>query len=211
MNTTQKLKKIADGAINRISKESSDIMEKFQKELEQINPVKNMKKKGDEFPSFVLPNHKGELISSDKLLKKGTMVVTFYRGAWCPYCNIELKGYQNILSEIKDKGGVLVAISPEVPDKSLELVEKHGLDFFVLSDIDNKFAKELGLVFQLSKDLVNTYKTFGIDLLASQGNNKNELPAPATYVVSKDGIISFDEVYLDYKLRTDPVDILQYL
>ena len=211
MNTTEQLKEIADSSASRIAKESLAIMEGFQKELELVNPLKDMKKKGDKFPAFNLPNHEGKIVSSDDILKNGPMIVTFYRGAWCPYCNIELRGYQNLLSEIKNKGATLVAISPEVPDNSLTLVEKQGLGFLVLSDIDNKLSKELGLVFQLSKELVDTYKSFGIDLGASQGNDRNELPAPATYIISKDGIITFLEAKLDYKTRTDPKAVLEQL
>ncbi len=211
MNTTEQLKEIADSSASRIAKESLAIMEGFQKELELVNPLKDMKKKGDKFPAFNLPNHEGKIVSSDDILKNGPMIVTFYRGAWCPYCNIELRGYQNLLSEIKNKGATLVAISPEVPDNSLTLVEKQGLGFLVLSDIDNKLSKELGLVFQLSKELVDTYKSFGIDLGASQGNDRNELPAPATYIISKDGSITFLEAKLDYKTRTDPKAVLEQL
>ncbi len=211
MNMVKELKATADSSATRIPEETRKVMGEFQEELEKINPLKNMIKVGDKFPSFRLKNHKGEYVSSEEILKKGPIVMAFYRGSWCPYCNIELRAYQEILPELKKKGAYLVAVSPEKPDKTVDLVIKHGLDFTVLNDDDNKLAKEIGIVFQLNGDVRKAYKGFGIDLVESNGNEKFELPVPATFVIGQDGKVIFAEANLDYRLRTDPEKLLKYL
>ena len=211
MNVREELQIMADSSKDRISSEAREVMSSFQKELESKKLLSTLRKAGDKFPNFSLPNHRGELIKSEDLLQKGSLIVTFYRGGWCPYCNIELRGYQAILPQIQEKKAQLVAISPELADNSLELVQKHGLDFLVLSDLDNKFAQELGLVFTLSKELATVYKEFGIDFKKSQGNYSSRLPIPATYVIGQDHTIKFAHYDINYALRCEPNDTLKFL
>ena len=211
MNVREELQIMADSSKDRISSEAREVMSSFQKELESKKLLSTLRKAGDKFPNFSLPNHRGGLIKSEDLLQKGSLIVTFYRGGWCPYCNIELRGYQAILPQIQEKKAQLVAISPELADNSLELVQKHGLDFLVLSDLDNKFAQELGLVFTLSKELATVYKEFGIDFKKSQGNYSSRLPIPATYVIGQDHTIKFAHYDINYALRCEPSDTLKFL
>jgi len=161
--------------------------------------------------NFSLPNAKGEKISLDTLLQNGKVVLTFYRGGWCPYCNIALKALQNSLLQIKEKGATLVAITPETPDNSLSTKEKNKLDFEVLTSENNELARSLGLVYMLPADLVVLYRSFGIDLVESQGNEASELPIAATYVIEQNGKISYHFLAEDYKLRADPNDIIATL
>lgn len=168
-------------------------------------------KKGDIAPNFVLPSAKGESISSADLLKEGPLVISFYRGGWCPYCNLELNALQQILAEIETLGAKLVAISPETPDKALTTAQKHEMRFEVLSDVGNKVARDFALVFTLAEELRSIYQSFGIDIPAYNGDELYELPMPATYVINTDGTIRYSFVNADYTQRAEPSAILEAL
>ena len=167
--------------------------------------------KGDKIPDFSLPNAVGEEVSLNSLLAKGAAVISFYRGGWCPYCNMELRALQQALPEIEAKGASLVAISPETPDASLSTKEKNELSFEVLSDRNNQLAKKLGLVFTLPESLRPIYKNFGIDIPAHNGEDTFELPLPATYVVAADGTVIYSFAHADYTKRLDPAEIINAL
>ncbi len=169
-------------------------------------------KVGEKMPSFELKNAVGELVSSDELLKKGPLVISFYRGGWCPYCNLELRALQSVFPDIESEGGALVAISPELPDNSLSTVEKNELKFPVLSDLNNGVARHFGIVFELPKEVEDLYKNkFGVDLPAINGSEKFELPVPATFVVGTDGIINYAYVNVNYTERAEPAEVVAAL
>ena len=167
--------------------------------------------KGQQAPSFELPDADGKLITLGSRLKKGPVVVTFYRGGWCPYCNIALRALQSHLPEIKRLGGSLVAISPELPDQSLSTREKLELGFDVLSDHDNVVARRFGLVFRVSDAARQRLLELGRDLVAHNGSQTWELPITATYVVNPNGFIVFAHVDADYRDRLDPELIVEAL
>ena len=163
-------------------------------------------------PSFSLSSATGRVVYSENLLKEGPVVISFYRGGWCPYCNLELKALQNILPEIEKHGGSLLAVSPELPDNSLSTQEKNELEFPVLSDTDNLVARSFGLeidvpdlIVKLSKDL------WELDLTKLNGTEKHILPVPATYVVGSDGLVKYAFVDADYTKRAEPAEILKAL
>jgi len=193
----------------RISQENQKIMADSAQLLVDQHIGENALKEGDYLPEFNLKNASGDLVSSKELLSQGPIIINFYRGSWCPYCNLELKAYQEILGEIKNNQANLVAISPELPDTSLSLVEKHQLEFEVLTDLDNLLAKKLGLVFQLDQKLIDVYTNSGHDLAKAQGNRRFELPLPATYVVASDGKILLAFINSDYRKRLEPSTALQ--
>lgn len=183
----------------------------FQEELETSRKAKRYLKEGDLFPDFKLMNAVGEEVSlSDKLLN-GPLVISFYRGTWCPYCNIELMGYEAILNDIKAAGGDFLAISPELPDLSMSLKERKNLSFEVLSDQDNQLAEQLGIVFEVGSEVLRLYNGFGIDLEQTQGNEKNRLPIPATYVIDKNRKIKLAYVDVDYTKRFEPLEVIKFL
>lgn len=163
---------------------------------------------GDVAPDFTLPDATGQSVSLSELLKQGPVVINFYRGEWCPYCNLELRAFQNLLPEFKQAGANLVAISPELPDHSLSVTEKHSLDFSVLSDVGNKVSRQYGLVFVLDKSLQPIYKNFGIDIPENNGDDSYELPMPATYVIDQSNRIRYAFAEADYTQRAEPQDVL---
>ena len=166
---------------------------------------------GDQLASFELPNQLGQTISLDELQGDSNIVISFYRGGWCPYCNIELCVLQQALPEFKSHGARLIAISPQLPDESMSTAEKNELSFPVLSDAGNKVAKEFGLVFTLSEQLRPLYESFNIDLPATNGDKSFELPIPATFIIDSDGVVKGAFVNADYKQRMDPSDIINVL
>jgi len=211
MTLTAQLQELADGSSKRHPGVAQDIMKAAIDELSQTTIIQNALKTGDPIPNVRLSNAKGDFVDVQELLQKQKLVVTFYRGGWCPYCNLELKALQSALPEIEAKGAGLVAISPELPDNSLTTVEKNELSFEVLSDVNNQVADAFNLVFTLPDSLQGLYKKFKIDLDSNQGNENQQLPIAATYVVQQDGTISYHFLQEDYKLRADPSEILEAL
>jgi len=166
---------------------------------------------GDTLPDATLTDATGKSVTLSSLLANGPLIINFYRGGWCPYCNLELKAYQDLLPEITAAGATLVAISPEKPDNSLSTAEKNALTFPVLSDTGNAFAKSLGLVFELTGDLKSLYEGFGLDLPNANAESGWTLPIPAVYAISADGKILFADVDLDYRRRAEPSQALAAL
>ncbi len=162
-------------------------------------------------PDFELPDQLGRAVRSSDLRVKGPLVISFYRGGWCPYCNLELRALQDYLPQITEVGATLIAISPQVPDESLSTVEKNKLSFPVLSDVGNVVARQFGLVFILSAHLRPLYAQFGIDLQQSNGNDTFELPVAGTFIIDSEGIIESAYVNADYKQRMEPAQILERL
>jgi peroxiredoxin len=168
--------------------------------------------KGQKAPPFELPDADGTQVTLSTRLKRGPVVVTFYRGGWCPYCNIALRALQSRLPEIKRLGGNLIAISPELPDQSLNTRQKLELGFDVLSDQGNVVARRFGLVYRVSEAARERLLALGRDLVAHNGNETWELPITATYVIDPNAIIIFDHVDADYRNRLDPdliIDVLR--
>ena len=166
---------------------------------------------GAEMPAFTLNDSLGKSVSSKNLLKQGNLVVVFYRGAWCPFCNKYLHDLQKNLSRIKQNGGTLVAISVENPDRSMAIAKKNELEFTVLSDPNLTVARSFGIVYQLPDATNEKYKGYGIDLVKYNSTEKPELPISATYVVSKKGKIVYAYIEPDYKKRAEPDAIVAAL
>lgn len=164
---------------------------------------------GDRAPDFTLPSATGERVRLSALLRDGPVVLTWYRGGWCPYCNIQLQTMQEVLPALEAAGGRLVAISPETPDNSLSTREKNELEFVVLSDRGNRVASLYGLTFALPEPVAKAYERFGFN--EHNGDDSNTLPLAATYVVGRDGVISWAQVDADYRRRAEPAAIIAHL
>ncbi len=162
-------------------------------------------------PGFRLPDVKGDPVSLADLLRRGPVVVTFYRGGWCPYCNIQLRAYQAVLPQIAALSARLVAISPQLPDQSLSTVQANELTFEVLSDVGNHAARRFGLVYALPEELRAALRSNNKALPGINGDDSWELPLPATYVISQDGRIALAYIEVDYRKRLEPGAILDAL
>ena len=168
-------------------------------------------KAGDVSPDFALNDVYGHSIQLSNLLRKGPVVLSFYRGGWCPYCNLELRALQEMLPKFCKLGATLIAISPQMPDESLTTAEKNKLSFYVLSDPGSQVAKKYGLTFYLAKALRPIYGSFGHRLPDINGDDSWLLPLPATYVIGTNGVIQFAFIDTDYRNRLEPdliVDVL---
>lgn len=196
----------------RVPKDLQEVMLKATENLKNEKLSKNALKLKDKAKSFTLKNAINKDVNLDELLKENEFVVlNFYRGAWCPYCNLELKAFEQINDKLIQNKAKLVAISPQTPDASLTTMQKNELSFEVLSDTNNKVAKEYGLVFSLAQELRPIYEKFGIDIVASNNENSFELPMPATYVINKNKEIIYAFIDEDYTSRSEPQEILDII
>lgn len=196
----------------KVPEEIQEIMTKATKKLKDQKISKNSLKKGELAKDFILKNVLNQDIELDSLLQEHDFVViNFYRGEWCPYCNLELKSLQSINQELISLNTKLVAISPQTPDSSLSTKEKNNLKFEVLSDTKNIIAKEYGLIFSLDEELQPIYEDFGIDIPTSNGDKTYEIPMPATFIINKNKEILFSYIDEDYTKRCEPQIILDII
>jgi peroxiredoxin len=168
-------------------------------------------KAGDKAPSFTLNDPEGHPVASADLLANGPLVVSFYRGVWCPYCNMELQALQDALPEFEKLGASLIAISPQTSVNSRKSVRQNELGFPILSDTHNDVAAAFGLSFELPDYLVDLYKGLKNDLPTFNGDPSWTLPMPGRFVVAQDGTILYAEVNPDYTRRPEPGDMLPAL
>ncbi|GGG44654.1 peroxiredoxin-like family protein [Bizionia arctica] len=162
---------------------------------------------GDKALNFTLKNALNKSVSLFTELENGPVILTWYRGGWCPYCNITLHYLQEKLPEFQKAGATLMALTPELPDNSLSTSEKNKLEFTVLSDVGNKIGKEYGVVFQLTKDVASIYQA-GFGLHEKNGDDSDQLPLAATYVIDTNGIIQYAFLDADYRERAEATEIL---
>lgn len=177
----------------------------------EADAAKNALGIGAKMPSFTLQDIGGKSVNSDELLKEGNLVIVFYRGSWCPFCNLYLQQLQNSAAAIKDAGGHIVAISVENPDNSSSVARKNELQFTVLSDPKLETARKFGIVYQLAPETDETYKSRGLDVAEHNEMQKAELPLGATYVVNQKGEIVYAFLDTDYKKRAEPEVIIENL
>jgi peroxiredoxin len=211
--TTVELDQARDHYRSRvIPPEKLQIMDRATNELVRSGLRSTAVKEGDHVGDFILGDAHGEPVRLQQLLEAGPVVVAFYRGGWCPYCNIGLRGLQRALPEIKALGASMIAISPQLPDNSLSTEEKNSLTFPVLSDIGNVIARRFGIAFRLPDELLKAYEGFNHGLEKKNGKEGAlELPMPATFVLDKEGTIRLAFVDEDYTKRLDPEIILATL
>lgn len=188
-----------------------EIFERSVADLKTQNIEYKIAQIGDKLIPFSLPNAANQLINSKDILRKGKMILVFFRGSWCPYCNLELRALQENLTKITHKNVTLLAVSPQSTDQSMQLIEKHLLTFDVLTDTNNMLAKQLGLSFELQDFALPTYQAMGIHLEEFNQNHDNTLPVPAVFVVDCDGSILYKFADADYRNRLDIDELLQSL
>lgn len=211
-NLAKKIEEFQEEFKQNVPNDIQVLMENSIKELKQTSISAQALKQGDKIKDFVLPNALGFDIRFSEILKNNDfMVVNFYRGLWCPYCNLELNALQSIENELKELNTSLLAISPQTPDASLETKEKNNLSFEVLSDNKNIVAKEFGLVFSLDEKLRPIYSSFGIDMKTSNSDDSWEIPMPGTYLVNKNLEVIFAYIDEDHTKRLEPKILLDII
>ena len=187
-------------------------MHRATAELIASGAARQALKVGDKAPAFTLKDTEGSEVSSAALLAQGPLVVTFYRGVWCPYCNMDLQAIQAALPELQQRGAKLVAISPQTPVNSRRSRRENKLSFPILADPGNAVAASFGLRFKLPDYLIELYRdVFKNDLAVANGDPSWTLPMPARFVIGQDGIILYAEVNPDYTRRPDPEELLPVL
>ena len=181
------------------------------RELRESRIVSSALKKGEKAPAFELPDGDGRLWRSEDLLRSGPLVIVFYRGRWCAYCNTQLVALQEIHKQIGAAKASLVAISPQTQKHSYMTRDMHKLRFSLLSDAGNKVARQFGLVYRLSPELQAMYESIYTKLPGYNGDQSWELPLPATYIIGSDGTISYDRIDADWRKRPEPEEMLKEL
>jgi peroxiredoxin len=207
-----KLAKVRHLRDDFIPSEFTAIMDRAIDDLVKSGVRKSALKLNDHIPQFTLLDTDGVIHSAADLLQAGPLVISFYRGSWCPYCNIELRGLQAALPKIKALGASVIGISPELPERQLETRETNELGFPILHDPGNQVAKLFGIVYELPTDLLAVYQDLGHDLAHVNGTSSaTELPLPATFVVAQSGRVSLAYIDEDYARRLSTDHILAAL
>jgi peroxiredoxin len=191
----------------RVSPETIAVMDRATRALIDAGAAGLALKAGDAAPPFTLSDPHGESVSSRDLLAHGPLVVSFYRGVWCPYCNMELQALQAELARFREAGASLVAISPQTRANGRKAMRQNGLDFPILSDPGNAIAAAFGIRFRMPGELVAVYRELGNDLPSINGDDSWTLPMPARFVIGQDGTIVYAEVNPDYTRRPEPSDM----
>ncbi|WP_372747060.1 peroxiredoxin-like family protein [Lutibacter sp.] len=211
----QKLKELTDAKIAEGRKNNPEFMKGVDDIIFKAKAFQQGEKAikiGEKAPNFDLPNPLGNPISLSSLLNKGPVVITFYRGSWCPYCNLQLRALQNKLKDIQKLGATLVAISPEVPDSSMTKNEISEMEFIVLSDQDAKVASQYGVAWEVPEFLLEHMRIDrNLDLKKINNGNSSVLPIPATFLLGIDGIVKWNYVNVDYRTRSEPDEIIEAL
>ena len=186
------------------------VMESAAKSLAVSMPNPGIKV-GEKAPDFTLSNALQKKVNLKDELKKGPVVLVFYRGAWCPFCNMHLHALQKNLPQFKKYGAQLITVTPQTPDKSAEQIKKDGYPFEVLSDLDSKVMQDYKLYFELPDDLIAVYKKHKLDIEAFNGQGRNVLPVPGSFVIDKKGFVRAMQAQTDYKVRMEPAAIIETL
>ena len=200
----------AMAAKTRLAKpEFMKALEDIFAQAEKFGKGSDLLKVGTDAINFTLPNHQGELVTLTTLLQKGPVVLTFYRGGWCPYCNLQLRALQNRLSEIHELGAQLVAISPQAPDESLSQIEREALEFIVLSDQDADVAAQYGSAWQVPQLILDHMRNDRqLDLEQINNGNSQVLSIPATLIIDQTGKVTWSYINVDYRVRSEPEDVI---
>ncbi|WP_086930899.1 peroxiredoxin-like family protein [Agarilytica rhodophyticola] len=196
-------KQAPEGAIEAFARSSQELADSGQ--------VEKSLKVGDKAPRAVLLDPNGDEVTLEELLAKGPVVLTFYRGVWCPYCNIDLKALEAVADDIRAKGATLVAISMQGAADSRKSQRDNKLSYPILTDKAGELADKFGIRWTLQPYVVDFHKMFNVILPTIHGDDKWNLPMPARYVIDTDGTIAYAEVNPDYTRRPEPSDLFPVL
>lgn len=209
MSLQKELKEFAQGMSEQLPKE---VLERVGIEIGKLSNsgiLDSALKVGEEAPEFDLGDSKGNTVHLESLLEEGPLTIAFIRGNWCPFCNIAFKHLQNIKEELRKARRNIIIISPQLPEKSAQLIAENNYDFEMLYDKENKVAKRFGVAFKLSEGLKDLYQNvFEIPMVEFNGNEDWELPIPATFVIDKDKIITYASINPNWMERAEPSEYL---
>jgi peroxiredoxin len=209
---TEQLAVYTDGWRARVPAERQQAMAAHIAHLAESGIARTARQVGDQAPLVRLPDQTGAMFDLQAALAHGPVVLTFYRGGWCPFCNFELKAYQAVLPEISALGASLVAVSPEKPEDTAGTAAKNEVSFPILSDIGQAVGRAFGVVYAFTEELRGVYDGFKLDIPSRNGTPDDwSLPLSATYVIGKDNVILFADTRVDYRERTDPQQVLAVL
>lgn len=208
----EKLKAREDRGSSKVTPEIKKAFAEGIEAVKESKVVQNAKQVGDKAPDFTLKNAAGNEVTLSEELKNGPVVLTWYRGGWCPYCNIALAALQEELPAIKKAGASLFALTPELPDKALTTSEKNKLEFQVLTDLSHQVAEKYGIIFELTPEVEKLYgKFFDLEEVNGKEAGSKKLPLAATYIIGTDGKIQWSFLHYDYHKRAEPKDIVEFL
>jgi peroxiredoxin len=208
MSLAQQLDELTSKLRSMVPAERLTTIDRAVEELKTSRLAERALKTGDRAPNFELPDGDGMMWHSEDLLRSGPLVIVFYRGRWCAYCNTQLVALQQIHSQLAAGGASLVAISPQTQKHSYMTRDMHRLRFPVLSDSGNQVARAFGIVYRVSPEMQSLYEGIMTKLPGYNGDKSWELPMPATYVIRRDGAIAASWVEADWRRRPEPEEIL---
>ena len=191
--------------------DASELMQRATRELENSGWSRQVLRVGDSIPRFTLSDPYERRLSIDQHLRDGPLIINFYRGSWCPYCNIELQALQAALPAIDCLGAQIIAISPQTREYGRRTIRENELTFPVLSDVYNEVATAFGLKFIVPDYLADLYRLLGYDLPTFNGDSSWTLPMPSRFVVSQNGAIIYAEINPDYTKRPDPSEMFPFI
>ncbi len=165
----------------------------------------------DSAPNITSIDQNGKTVILTDLLKKGSVVIVFYRGEWCPYCNKQLMELEDSMTLITNKGASIIAVSPEKQENIAKTIQKTKATYSVLSDDSLKIMSAYKVAFALDERTTVKYKGYGINLQEMNGSNGNNLPVPAVYIINKEGKITYRYFDVNYKNRVSVNEILKHL
>ncbi|MFT6715949.1 MAG: peroxiredoxin [Saprospiraceae bacterium] len=203
-----KVKSVESGLTPRFKKILQDDIDAQQSRGQEAHILQI----GQPMPNIELTDQNGKKVSAHELLKKGPLVLAFYRGFWCSFCNVDLANLNHYVKDIEALGANLFAISPERAPYSKKIVAVQKLKFAILEDSNNSIAQQFGLKYQVTDELKDLYRSgFNVNLKQYHGNDEWSLPMPARYLIDQDGIVQYAEAKADYRERPDPDDLITAL
>ena len=211
MSLKEKIDVLKANTAKQAPAEALEVMHRAIETLKNSGIMEGILKTGDKIPQFELKSAEGVMVNSADILKNGPMILTFYRGAWWPYCNLELEALQQAVDEITALGATLVAVSPQIGKFNRAFIKKHQLNFDILSDPGNTLSNKFGLTWDFPDDLRQVYTSFGIDLERFNSDGNWRLPMPARYVVGQDSVIRSTDVNPDHTIRPEPDETVEFL
>lgn len=210
MSLSKSLKQITTSGFEKMPHSIAKVLSDGIEELKTNKLATNALQVGDKIPDIQLvASDTGGEVSLKEIIKNDFLILNFYRGGWCPYCNLELRAYEQLKDQFAKVGADIVSISAELPRIAMSTSKRNQLSHPVLTDLNAELSKAIGINFQLNKDLQREYSNFGINLAELHGNDENELAVPAVFVLDKDMKIVWSHIEEDYMNRAEPSEVLK--